>query len=648
MALTVDVLRQELLRFKNQQLNEEFRALSEQLQEATEAWSQGRPVASVAMSSGSRSRSRDAAAPAAASQQPREKLPDLLDLLPYEENAPLLPLRPVTESQDEDDDDGGSEGRDRELEDAMLLNTFQPAINWAVKRKGFNEEIRQMENQRAKDKQRRRASMMGFAPGLHMPLARDSDEEVHLPLGATKAPQASDVDEPELILEEREELVHQLGNEENNDLESVVETGRYEAFSTAVIIANVVLVGLETDYMARHWTRKLPIYFTIADYVFCVAAVIDYITRLCAVGIHEYFTGEDEWHWNVLDTVATVGQVLEEISSLAISGWHSWSGTGRLVVLLRLFRPVRTLLTMRSAHSVSALRTLVLSILEPLSSLTWVMVLLLIQTFLVGIPLTQWATNYKLSNTDEDVDENLEEFYGTLDRTMLALYETLSEGIHWGDVKTPLEKVCTVWAAPVFVLYSGFSLYAMMNVVTGIFVESALSTAEEERKMHLLMQMKQLFIELDEDGSGAVTEDEFTNQMKDERMLSFFKAIDLVPSDAAQLFNMLDADGSGELDPDELITGCVRLTGNAKALELAAFMDQFTREAARWRIHFMQLHQCVSSVLEKVDTLTTAHYSLSAAKGGRPSSEDPSTMRSQTHRFRRNVKQMTHMKDPKW
>merc|ERR1719379_2852844 len=85
--------------------------------------------------------------------------------------------------------------------------------------------------------------------------------------------------------------------------------------------------------------------------------------------------------------------------------------------------------------------------------------------------------------------------------------------------------------------------------------------------------------------------DEFEDAMRNPQMLSFLKGLDLVPQDARQLFYILDADGSGTIDPQELMGGCLRLHGPAKALELAALIHEFSKRAENWDAQFDQMNQ---------------------------------------------------------
>ena len=44
--------------------------------------------------------------------------------------------------------------------------------------------------------------------------------------------------------------------------------------------------------------------------------------------------------------------------------------------------------------------------------------------------------------------------------------------------------------------------------------------------------------------------------------------------DAAELFHMLDASHDGFIQSDDFLNGCLRLDGPAKAIDLAAFIEE--------------------------------------------------------------------------
>jgi len=68
-------------------------------------------------------------------------------------------------------------------------------------------------------------------------------------------------------------------------------------------------------------------------------------------------------------------------------------------------------------------------------------------------------------------------------------------------------------------------------------------------------------------------------------MQEYFKAIDLDPSEAMGIFSLLDADGSGSVDREEIVHGCLRLRGSAKALELGLLAHETNRMNERICAH---------------------------------------------------------------
>merc|ERR1712087_880491 len=52
----------------------------------------------------------------------------------------------------------------------------------------------------------------------------------------------------------------------------------------------------------------------------------------------------------------------------------------------------------------------------------------------------------------------------------------------------------------------------------------------------------------------------------------YFSVLDIDIADSSYLFDMLDLDGSNEVDMEEFVTGCLRLKGNAKSIDIHVLM----------------------------------------------------------------------------
>merc|ERR1712125_274061 len=128
-----------------------------------------------------------------------------------------------------------------------------------------------------------------------------------------------------------------------------------------------------------------------------------------------------------------------------------------------------------------------------------------------------------------------------------------------------------------FFFYVAFTMLAVLNIITGVFVDNAVETARTQReflvqKEKWLQEMRELFIEMDTDESGTVCLAEVKEFFKDERVQSYFHALGLDTHDAERLFSLLDEDGSGELSLDEFLDGCLRLKGPARSIDVYTLM----------------------------------------------------------------------------
>lgn len=147
-------------------------------------------------------------------------------------------------------------------------------------------------------------------------------------------------------------------------------------------------------------------------------------------------------------------------------------------------------------------------------------------------------------------------------------------------------------------MYIAFALFALMNIVTGVFVETALQTAKTDRDVFMLHSVRSLFKKLDKDGSGAITWDEFMNAMKAPEMPLFFEAMDLSVGEAGNLFSLLDINQTGEVAFDDFTYGCFRLRGQAKAMDLASLMAEQNTFIARFEEHAVLVEGILSMLMQ--------------------------------------------------
>ena len=131
-----------------------------------------------------------------------------------------------------------------------------------------------------------------------------------------------------------------------------------------------------------------------------------------------------------------------------------------------------------------------------------------------------------------------------------------------------------------------------MNVMTAVFVESALQGAQmykelimqdkELEKVIARKHMEEVFRQIDEDGNGEITVGEMELFLKDEDLTMYLEALQINADDARMLFRLLDRDGSSKVDMHEFIEGCSRIKGEAKSFDVHVLTMQIRTFLDRW------------------------------------------------------------------
>jgi hypothetical protein len=311
-------------------------------------------------------------------------------------------------------------------------------------------------------------------------------------------------------------------------------------------------------------------------FVFCALFAADVAARLVAQGFRFFYSVD--WKWNWFDVFVVTGSFMDVIA-YCLESHSSVLSTSSLLRVLRLVKVMRIVRALRSIVYFRDLRITVSMLCEAVVPLmTFVFIIAMV--FLVfGIFFTEGATEYVVAQGAADYGRGgLSTHYGDLSVTMLTLFKSITGGIDWQDASEPLERLPGVYAV-VFYAYVVWSVFAMMNVVSAIFIDNTIQRSKHDRefvvqaeiqeKKDFMATMDKLFVELDPDHSGTIRLEELQARIQAPRVSAYFRAIDLNPCKVRMLFQLMDCDGSGDIDRAEFKRGCDRLRGDANQLDLA-------------------------------------------------------------------------------
>lgn len=390
---------------------------------------------------------------------------------------------------------------------------------------------------------------------------------------------------------------------------------------TSVIVFNLVVLGIEVEASTHLGISDIPTWFGLCNGIVVGLFTLELSVNLYAQGFSSFFCGRERWR-NLFDLLIIVLSLLETVLDLWAAAEAANSGNQalspsqlRFARSIRLARALRGIRVMRLLRYVSALRTLVLSIMSSMASLMWTLVLLLLLFYSFGVLFTQMVTDEcrfqaimrtedpnsvpSCLNTDEQGNLIYWNYWDSISTSMLTLFMATTGGIDWDVALKPLGEI-SVFAGGCLVVYVIITFFAIVNVITGVFVTTAMETTSADKDLAVMKQLqkhqaqvedlKALFSEISGgERNEEVSIDQFKAAMSIPKFAAFLQSMGISTDleDVGVLFKLLDADASGLVELDEFIKGCLNLHGTAKGLQLArmSYENKLTRREIKHLHH---------------------------------------------------------------
>ncbi|CAE7397220.1 SCN8A [Symbiodinium natans] len=356
----------------------------------------------------------------------------------------------------------------------------------------------------------------------------------------------------------------------------------FEALAAFMIFANSIMLGWEVQYMSSN--MEISTALTTCSIVFAIWFILEVLVRLRVVGVIPFFCNDDHL-WNICDLGLVAVSIVELILLFAGNAKTPFS-TIKAVKILRVVRLFRVFRFFRQ------LSTLALMVADSVRQLLWALVMFLLIMYVFAITLTSSCTDWLKERVDFQVSDweqkilegthgagvkDVHHFFGNIPRSVYTLFQTTLGGISWFEVTDALAHVDMLSFSLMFA-YIIFTLLALMNVFTGVFVDNAVQNSKKQRKVQLeetmdkkrtsLDHMIEFFAATDSNGDGAISLEEIQMLLQDPVMSAYFDMIGFRAGDAALLAELLDRDGSGDISLNEFIAGCERMKGEAKGIDV--------------------------------------------------------------------------------
>jgi len=347
------------------------------------------------------------------------------------------------------------------------------------------------------------------------------------------------------------------------------ESGCFEICFGAVIVFNAVLIGFETSRQVANGSASAvagPL-----QHVCLALFVLELLLRFIAKGKTIFAS------WYVRLDIFLVGTCVAILwIIIPLAGSDTQAGLFHLItsfMLLRVMRLVKLVHTYRLAIGFKTMWPIIQGLLRSAETMISTGIVLIIVIYLFACVGLRLITTDKDFQNDPELRSILEEYFPNLGVTML----TLSQFIYADSISTiyiPLMRkkwhLC-FYFIPLMIALS----ISLMNIVTAIMVNGAMTQSEQDRKDELrerehmlralIPELRHIFRYADINGNGSLSLEEVEEcaQALPPQIVEVVS-----PAGLADFFALIDSDNSGEITELEFVSGIVQSVLSESSFEL--------------------------------------------------------------------------------
>ncbi|CAJ1370802.1 unnamed protein product [Effrenium voratum] len=295
-----------------------------------------------------------------------------------------------------------------------------------------------------------------------------------------------------------------------------------------------------------------------------IVFLVEWCTRV-AMERREFCLNFANW----FDTILVLASLVEGFLLILSDGGYNLAQTAHMLRQLRVLRALRLC---------PGLQLLLKACQSFLRSLFWSMALLLVFLLTTALVLAHSLKEF-IADERADFDDRVWVWnhYGTAARACYSLFEITFAG-SWPVVTRPVVEKVSPGFAIIFVVYITIIVFALIRVITAVFLKDTLDTANNDAELLMMEKMhkKAEFAHKLEDvflaitvGEGLITEERLAEVLQSPKVKAYFQTLDLDVHEGTALFHLLD-DGDGTVTLDEFIDGVMRCKGPARAIDQVA------------------------------------------------------------------------------
>jgi len=202
-----------------------------------------------------------------------------------------------------------------------------------------------------------------------------------------------------------------------------------------------------------------------------------------------------------------------------------------------------------------------------------------------GLCFLNAVTAYLNDTTASDISEatmtGIDLYWSSVPQSMMTLFWSVTGGADWEPLAAPIRDADSFFFV-VFFFYIAFAAFAVLNVLTGMFVDTAMQVAQQDENSvvdelinrpevkHFRERVHEQVVP-----KGFISK-EFIDHCgeTDTVAVNFQKALEIEHADCVRILGMMDADKTGIVNLEEFIKGCCHAKGSISGLDMVLLMNE--------------------------------------------------------------------------
>lgn len=425
-----------------------------------------------------------------------------------------------------------------------------------------------------------------------------------------------------------ESCMHRMG--------AIIRSPKFDSVIGAVIVANTLIMSLELEYSGRVFkdevlnkcvdcdvrTTGIEAFFATMEHVFTGIFALELALRFCIDG-YRYLCSVS----NVLDAMVVI---VSMVDSWVLGPLGSdVMGSVAVLRLMRLMRLAKVLRVVRVMKAFRSLRVLVSAVVNSVGALGWSMTLLFVLELVGAIFMAQVIQPFMEDETDDpDLQVFIWKHFGTWTNSMFTIFEITMAPGGFIQYRRLYEDVHPAFGM-FFVLYVCVVTFAVVRVITAMFLKATLSASDSEdanlsreKSEKWSNYVRSVGAQADVNNTGVLSHEELAHLLEIDHFAEWIEEVNLDPCEVTRVFSALDQ-GSNVVMFSEFETALKQMRGLPRAADVVinlyetrSILNRVIRMESRLDDSIERLNLQVAGTAEVKDGQTNLQVAGSAEFNG--------------------------------